>query len=537
MKLTNVLSLAIVIAVLFGGIFFYEIHHLSSMPHKLSQSILSTTSTTKAISTASSTKITMATNNTSGWTTYRNEKYGFEVKLPDGWHVLKDDSGTLSPHANFQFTDPTQWSGEFNIHILPSIGDLRAVAALNEYGNHEERIATSFHNLPAIQVNSSIHIDEKKPYDLTYETLFVKRGQYTFILSITTETSGTTSQKEARTILSTFQFISSLTNGSKLKTYYGFSGNDAFTIQYPSNLKIQKSFDTSGAYGNSNSSICNEEICAKFLETSMDSTPKKTPPPAFIKNSSLYHSTSGHLVGENAFATMYKIKSSHYIPSDCSKKYNIFSYYVASTTNPLINSMIATLKFNISSTSADSSNRKETSPLGIPNSRTYHNDKFGFTLTYSNNPNPYGIGINNPAKPNIVYINSTSTITFDPVAENSPAVYLFPNPSKFRSLIYTSTGTQENIVYAPKNKQFVITSNAKVPECPEHYSTNRNAPYYTISTGIHAGSTIDVYITTNGIIVSAGEVYRDSRGDFYEDPITFDNPQSVIKATYLVVPK
>ena len=526
---------------------------MPSTPHKLSQSIPSTKpiikpvvkSTIKAISTASSTKITVATNNTSGWTTYRNKKYGFEIKLPDGWYVLKYDKGTLSQDANYRFDNFPQRSTRFNstgfnIQILPSIGDLRADAAGNVNGYHEERIATLFHNLPAIQVNSSARIDGE---NYASEELFVNKGQYTFILPVIAETSKTTSKKDVRAIFSTFQFISSTTNGGKLKTYIGYGVNYIYTFQYPSNLKIQTGYDSTDYGGNL--SICNEEICAKFLKFSTDSTPKKTPPPALIKISGLYHLAPPHsiydsIIGEHASTTMYKIKSSNYIPTDCFKKYNVFSYYVASTTNPIINSMIATLKFNASSTPSDSSNRKETSTLNIPKPRTYHNDTFGFTLTYSNDPYSFGSELNGikPTKP-IFYTNSTSTITYDPVTGVYPVVYLFRDPSKFRSTIYnSSTGAYENIKYIPKNKQFVITSNAKVPECPEEqYSTKQNVPYYVISTGIHAGSTIDVYITTNGIIASAGEVYRDSRGIYHEAPIIFDNPQSVIKATYLVVPK
>lgn len=163
---------------------------------------------------------------------------------------------------------------------------------------------------------------------------------------------------------------------------------------------------------------------------------------------------------------------------------------------------------------------------GIPNPKTYHNDEFGFTLTYSADQR----------QPNIVYIDSaTSSVFYDPAAEFDFSIYLYRDPSKFYIINYNYIeGNFGEIKYSQDTKQFVVASNSKPFE---KRTTNQNVPYYQITTGIHAGAYVNVFVINKGMIVLVGADYFSEVNDvFRQDIITFDNPQSVLKVTSLVVP-
>lgn len=158
--------------------------------------------------------------------------------------------------------------------------------------------------------------------------------------------------------------------------------------------------------------------------------------------------------------------------------------------------------------------------------KTYRNEVFGFSLTYDT--------VSQREKPDII-IDSASILSYDPAADFEFTVYLYRDLTKFHSQNYNfSVDNYDDITYSPTKKEWIVKSTSGDSLCPIEIIGDQGVPYYRITTGHHAGAHIRVYVTDKGIVVFAGAVYRDSKGIFQDDTITFNNPKSVHKASCLV---
>ena len=155
--------------------------------------------------------------------------------------------------------------------------------------------------------------------------------------------------------------------------------------------------------------------------------------------------------------------------------------------------------------------------------QTYRSNAFGFSLHYN-------VSQHSPT----IVTDTSSIISYDPVAEDQFSIYLFSDPTKFHSKNYNDDN-YDDVTYLPNTSQWFINSGSKTPLCPVERFDSQGVLYYQISTGFHAGSYVNVYITDKGIVALAGAVYHHYDGKFHDDIISFDNPKSVLKATCSIV--
>ncbi len=170
----------------------------------------------------------------------------------------------------------------------------------------------------------------------------------------------------------------------------------------------------------------------------------------------------------------------------------------------------------------------------IPNQRVYRNNEFGFSLFYSVDQL---VNTENGSGPDIS-IDSTSTIRYDPVAYGQFGINLYRNLDKFSSYSANGlTGSFDELRYSAVKRQWAIDPWAFTPEsatssCPlKLFTSNQNVPYYAISTGFHAGASVEAYLTDKGMVILIGaDYFSDADDKFYSDKIVFDNPKSVFSA-------
>lgn len=102
----GVIIIAAVLTLVVGGGTFY---YLQEKHEKLAEQ--KRAKTEAEITELKRTQPPARTTDTTNWKTYRNEKYGFEVKYPSSW-TIEDKSFTYSPDRNFlsvELSSPTKY--------------------------------------------------------------------------------------------------------------------------------------------------------------------------------------------------------------------------------------------------------------------------------------------------------------------------------------------------------------------------------------------------------------------------------------------
>lgn len=145
----------------------------------------------------------------------------------------------------------------------------------------------------------------------------------------------------------------------------------------------------------------------------------------------------------------------------------------------LINSILATFNFTT----------PHPLPYVAPSFKTYRNDKYGFSMKYPGDMSELQ-----------VFNNDTSPISFSMVAgDESFYLDFFDNPGQFRNPIYNyNQNSYDTLTYSTSRQQWVVTSNADKSVCPSEAVTAQGVPYYSIGTGIHAGDSFAMYVTSKG---------------------------------------
>jgi hypothetical protein len=170
---TNILLIVIVISLVGTGVYFALVKKQEPVPQQIT---------------------------TKDWKTYRNEKYGFEVKYPSEWQVQEDYGRAAS---DFEFTGPVSISaGEqdnFGIQITPgSDGSIEFKnfdeLSTDEYWGAGRAEKIEINGVPALRVNN--------PEYYRCSINFLHKKEYNKLFAVSC--ADTSIQKE---ILSTFKFI------------------------------------------------------------------------------------------------------------------------------------------------------------------------------------------------------------------------------------------------------------------------------------------------------------------------------------------
>ncbi len=161
-----------------------------------------------------------------------------------------------------------------------------------------------------------------------------------------------------------------------------------------------------------------------------------------------------------------------------------------------------------------------TSPLAPSMWKTYHNNAYGFTITYPADQRDPVIAVNDTSPIYSSMVTGTAFgITFDDSAT------LFQNP------IYNPhTDRDDEITYSTSSREWIVKGSVgSAAPCPEEVTTtNQGIPLYIIPTGFHAGDGFDAYVTKEGIIAVSQGVYF-ANDTFIRDEVTFDDPASVFR--------
>jgi hypothetical protein len=159
--------------------------------------------------------------------------------------------------------------------------------------------------------------------------------------------------------------------------------------------------------------------------------------------------------------------------------------------------------------------------------KTYRNDKYGFSIQY---PADFPV-------PD-VFINSTSTIRYDPSGGDVRfELYFFDDPVRFQNRLYNEIEDgYDQLSFSSVEKSWVVTSRSDSPACPPERKNGNDLTYYTIRTGHHAGDGIEMYVTTRGLVllVGADEIASDPEG---KSIITFYDETTVLKVGCRVIKK
>lgn len=158
----------------------------------------------------------------------------------------------------------------------------------------------------------------------------------------------------------------------------------------------------------------------------------------------------------------------------------------------------------------------------LDSDEVYYNPLFGFTLSY---------GSSSPWLQ--VTTNNATPITYSPTGGGpSLEVRMYTDVSAFNATMYDpgqnarDDEEYEPLTYAPTSREWVVSHASETPLCPTEAHTTQGVPYYTVSSGHHAGDYYNVYVTDSGIIAVMGG-YAPRDGVWKPEEVTFDHPETV----------
>lgn len=222
--------IALIVAVVLGGGYFI----VKQQGNKKSE--------VKLISTQTS------ATDTSDWKIYKNDKYGFEIKLPSDWQVILNQNANNANNANFSLNSLEnvkkieEFRKEINAENIQGTdagpqNNLTIFSYLSS-GSLEEyiKINSDFINSQKITFAGEVAFKGKLIGLYDPVTILVKKGDRFY--SIGLESANGMDAQLSDKILSTFKFTAPATITSDWKTYT--DANMGVLVKYPSSWTYQE---------------------------------------------------------------------------------------------------------------------------------------------------------------------------------------------------------------------------------------------------------------------------------------------------------
>jgi len=217
---------------------------------------------------------------TASWKTYRNEEYGYEIRYPSEWIIIKEDPKFVV------FADEE----ETKIQKEKQAGEIRCSAGVwlydndeglslydwvvNKWGEPEKRYLGK---ISKVEINNLEGIKyEFESMGLETNVLFSKNNK---VIDIQTTFDGCTDlQTIFNQMLSTFRFIE-VDETANWKTYR--NENYKYEVKYPPDWKLYEPYPDSWAVSFTSPSL-QKEFTIDILETSLGKVIGEKPPPVCL---------------------------------------------------------------------------------------------------------------------------------------------------------------------------------------------------------------------------------------------------------------